>query len=371
MALEIISDPPATDSFTPLTSHQSQTPESFFGAKPVLHYEDKRAKVVTSKNQLDRLPVFSDSSSDHTKTSNGAADTADDANGHAAGTEDVLISDIGIWVTSELVVSSFPCAIYISLQSLIHFPRGPTRRFILYNFSNSTGVSIPYPSILLHAIQRRHIPGASSSSDTTTQEEQGIYMQVAKSISSSDNNNNPNTEDEYDDDGAEEEEDMIDLTIFPSTTAQDAVESRAETTSNQSPIQRFFTAISTCSNLHPDPSGMNDATDGLDNDGDDDDPIVFEGSVGYTSSLMPSGDSSTLPPPLPGSSGWITAENVGEYFDEEGNWRGHERSLGPGAGTVRTRDTAAVEAGQEQENGKDEHDDDDDVVEETKWRRTG
>lgn len=25
---------------------------------------------------------------------------------------------------------------------------------------------------------------------------------------------------------------------------------------------------------------------------------------------------------MPGSGGWITAENVEQFFDEEGNWRG-------------------------------------------------
>ena len=54
-----------------------------------------------------------------------------------------------------------------------------------------------------------------------------------------------------------------------------------------------------------------------------------------------------LPPPVPGSGGWITAENVGEFFDEEGGWRG--------AGRVRGR-----EEGEEGEGDG----------EETKWRRT-
>jgi len=42
----------------------------------------------------------------------------------------------------------------------------------------------------------------------------------------------------------------------------------------------------------------------------------------------------------PGASGWITAENMDEYVDEEGNFTGMVigEELGPGAGTVRTRD---------------------------------
>ena len=51
-----------------------------------------------------------------------------------------------------------------------------------------------------------------------------------------------------------------------------------------------------------------------------------------------------LPPPLPGSSGWITAENVHEYFDGEGNWIGEgggvSGELGEGAGRVHEREEA-------------------------------
>jgi nucleotide-sensitive chloride channel 1A len=44
---------------------------------------------------------------------------------------------------------------------------------------------------------------------------------------------------------------------------------------------------------------------------------------------------------MPGSGGWITAENVHEYFDAEGNWMGEEEGvsgeLGEGAGAVHAR----------------------------------
>ena len=71
-----------------------------------------------------------------------------------------------------------------------------------------------------------------------------------------------------------------------------------------------------------------------------------------------------LPPAMPGSSGWITADNMHEYFDEEGNWiaGGQEPvlPLGPGAGTVRTRDEENETVGQEHEGENDE----------AKWQRT-
>lgn len=122
---------------------------------------------------------------------------------------------------------------------------------------------------------------------------------------------------------------------------------------------------------------------------------------------------SGLPPAMPGSGGWITAENLHEHFDGEGNWlpgrgpqedlseqdgvlingfggaadgeeeeeEGAGRRLGPGAGSVRTReggdegaadidgegqvegvDGAHGEGGGEGQRGEGE---------ETKWRRTG
>lgn len=74
-----------------------------------------------------------------------------------------------------------------------------------------------------------------------------------------------------------------------------------------------------------------------------------------------------LPPPMPGSGGWITSDNIGRFFDEEGNWRGREvgawpndaNELGEGAGIVRPRED-------------DQHDEEREGVngEETKWRRT-
>ena len=52
---------------------------------------------------------------------------------------------------------------------------------------------------------------------------------------------------------------------------------------------------------------------------------------------------------MPGSGGWITAENMHEYFDADGNWIGEAQEveleeegisgeLGDGAGAVHKRD---------------------------------
>lgn len=126
----------------------------------------------------------------------------------------------------------------------------------------------------------------------------------------------------------EEDSNVVDLTLIPSTG-----------------VQALFEAVSTCSNLHPDPSMDDDENMEEGNDS----RIVFEGNVGYEGvSGLPGVQIGTtdggLPPPFPGSGGWITAENVSEYFDEEGNWIGENgenaEGLGEGAGRVRTRDEA-------------------------------
>lgn len=132
----------------------------------------------------------------------------------------------------------------------------------------------------------------------------------------------------------DEEPETIELTILPPLLSP-----------NSQYIQGLFEAVSSCSNLHPDPI-CQDNEDPLDEDSDS--RIVFEGNVGYEgiSGLPyvvrgPSDDG--LPPPFPGSSGWITADNIGEFFDEEGNWLSgsgdkEEETLGEGAGRVRRRD---------------------------------
>lgn len=77
-----------------------------------------------------------------------------------------------------------------------------------------------------------------------------------------------------------------------------------------------------------------------------------------------------MPPPVPGSGGWITADNMNEYFDEDGNWigggEGEEgqpgEELGPGAGTIRGRDEIDGDGNEDDEVGGIDGD-------ETKWRR--
>ena len=170
------------------------------------------------------------------------------------------------------------------------------------------------------------------------------------------------TSDGFDD---HDENATISLTLVPATqtstetppsdvVAADTISDTEPPAPAQTPIQTLFAAVSDCANLHPDPASGSDAD--MEEDGDP--RIMFEGGIGYES-VGTAG--SGLPPPMPGSGGWITAENVGEFFDEEGNWRG--AGLGPGAGIVRERE-------EEEDEADDLGDGSGADGEETKWRRT-
>jgi len=284
---------PKIDDYTALVDHQSATPTTFYDARPVLHYTGNNFRAIAPKDQVSHLKIF-----------DGSADVAP-----------ILEHDNG----TERPLREEAVAIFISSENLT-----------LWNPRHQIGISIPYPSISLHAIQRLPDP------TNTANQVQSLYMQLELSSPS------PSSDDE--------EPEIVELNLIPQSSDTD-VETKA-----------VFEAVSACSNLHPD----------LDADGDedmDDDRIVFEGNVGYEGvSGLPGVQQGVvdggLPPPFPGSGGWITAENVGEYFDEEGNWIGgggnHEvEVLGEGAGRIRGRDEVDGEV-----NG-DGHEED-----ESKWRRT-
>lgn len=173
----------------------------------------------------------------------------------------------------------------------------------------------------------------------------------------------------------DDEEQCITLTVVPPTehgavggstaTAEAATTTAAERAAQdlsdepeETPTQLLYGAVSACSNLHPNPVEPGDE--------EDDEESKFMSSEGHGNALFQLGQLGStnggLPPPVEGSSGWITAENMHEFIDEEGNWiaEGEPPSfpLGSGAGTVRARENG------EEENGQDGESD------ETKRRRT-
>ena len=96
--MEAISQAPTSSSFTPLSTHESETPTSFFSGPPVLYHHSPNAQLLIHRSDLAAAAAFSrfsaDPQSDYT---NGAA-TNGDSSEHDD--EEVAI-EVDIWVTSE------------------------------------------------------------------------------------------------------------------------------------------------------------------------------------------------------------------------------------------------------------------------------
>jgi chloride channel, nucleotide-sensitive, 1A len=176
---------------------------------------------------------------------------------------------------------------------------------ILYS-EGASGISIPYPSVALHA------KGTTRSNLLPEGQSDVIYLQLnlhdAETINSDDDIQ------------------TVDLTIIPSDVTYPPSEDSETTAAPQSSATLLFEALSACANLHPDPDS-------------------------------PSSDNGQ---PTPGAGGWITAENMSDFLDTDGNFVGVP-ALGPGAGVVHARED---DSEKEAVNGADEPED-------TKWHRTG
>ncbi|KAL2269006.1 hypothetical protein VTJ83DRAFT_3852 [Remersonia thermophila] len=319
MSLQTVRRPFAVDDYTPLSQHLEQTPESFFDGKPVLFYHAAGAKAWIPKSQRDKLPFFpADLSSEPTAPESSAL--ADQA-------EEPVEQNVDVFVNS--------------------------RDLSLFSPAAECGVSIPYQQITIHAIKKLR----SSDGGVVFP---AVYLQL----------------DLADGGAGDDDFDTIELTLIPPAPATNtttaaangangangagaagaataAAASASATTdgddARSAEATRLFEAISECSNLNPDP-----VQDGEDADDAGDAQILFEGDYepieGLPGAFAGSGTGG-LPPPLPGSGGWITAENVHEYFDEEGNWIGGDGEeeeeaqegavsgeLGEGAGAVHPRE---------------------------------
>lgn len=229
------------------------------------------------------------------------------AGGDSASEAETSISGVDVWVASDKLVLARP--------------------------ATSLALAIPYRSIALHAVSAA-----------------GLYVQLSTDAGAS---------------GEDDEEaaDTVEMTLTPATTNGAAVD-------GERPVDALFRALSDCADLHPDPH----EEDHEDETGAAMPSFVIHGNGtedvngGLYQITAPAGEAGPpgLPPPMPGSGGWITAENMHEYFDEEGNWKADGPApgmLGPGAGTVRERE--AEDDGEEKDNEQGED------GEEAKWQRTG
>ena len=84
-----IRSPPSVGDYTPLEEYQTQTPETFVGGKPVLHYHVSGAKATIPKSQTGSLAVFpADAAPKETSKANGEA-------------EQVVEREVDVFVNSE------------------------------------------------------------------------------------------------------------------------------------------------------------------------------------------------------------------------------------------------------------------------------
>ncbi|KAK3328285.1 regulator of volume decrease after cellular swelling-domain-containing protein [Cercophora scortea] len=288
---------PSLGEFTPLAEHQEQTPQSFYGGKPVLHYHTTGAKAWIPASQRGKLPFFPADLESSPTAPEGSA-----LNGTA---EENVEQKVDLYVNSQT--------------------------FTVFCPASESGLSIPYPLISIHAIKTI---GAGD------QKYQSIYLQLELSEGSG---------------GTDDDFETVELTIIPPTP------SSTEDTASPSEIKKLFNAISDCSDLNPDPAGSEDE------DEDDGGRIIFEGdheAVEGFSGVFTGARNGGLPAPMPGSSGWITAENMHEYFDADGNWIGGgdeeeeeeeggiSGELGDGAGAVHAREEEETVNGQEADENK-------------------
>ena len=88
-----IRSPPSVADYTPLSEYQSQTPETFHGGKPVLHYHAIGAKAWIPKSQRGNLPFFpADLASEPTGPESSVLNGA---------SEDLVEQAVELFVTSE------------------------------------------------------------------------------------------------------------------------------------------------------------------------------------------------------------------------------------------------------------------------------
>lgn len=102
--MEVIHTTPTTESFVPLSTHQSQTPESFFSGPPVLYHHSPAATLKTHASELVTAPTLHSLFGLSQAPVNGNA--AVNAYPHDAEEEhEVEAQGVDIWVSSEYMAA--------------------------------------------------------------------------------------------------------------------------------------------------------------------------------------------------------------------------------------------------------------------------
>jgi hypothetical protein len=97
LRMEAVQATPTLDSYTPLDEHQSQTPETFFGGKPVLHLHCSDAKVLVSRQNIEQYSLLQSLRSSHEQSQGQDQESG----------QDIVIPGVQLWVSSKLVQLKF------------------------------------------------------------------------------------------------------------------------------------------------------------------------------------------------------------------------------------------------------------------------
>ncbi|KAL8987059.1 MAG: hypothetical protein Q9177_003700, partial [Variospora cf. flavescens] len=97
--MEVLHAAPTEGHFTPLSTHQSQTPSSFYSGPPVLHHHSPAASLFIGSSDLKNNTAFASFAPSSEGQSNGT--TQDSADGPGNGEDrEVRIEGVDVWVTS-------------------------------------------------------------------------------------------------------------------------------------------------------------------------------------------------------------------------------------------------------------------------------
>lgn len=267
MALESITTAPSLSDYTSLSDHQSETPGTFFGGKPVLYLHSANATLQIGRKRISEQSSFtpfspavtnSDTSA-ATSTSNGNGSTEPEyANSASPIDEQAFVPGTEVYVTSHTLV--------------------------LWNPKAAHGLQIPYPAICMHAVNAGQ-----------------VYIQLVLMPDDGAEDAVVDADAQDIDSDAPQDVEVLEFHILPRTLQQqqDGAEKDAETdkTPAPAPADALYDAIAKCSALNPDP---------MDEEADDaEDRFAFGGA----------GDEE------PGAGGWITAENMDQFVDQDGNFK--------------------------------------------------
>ncbi|KAI2609232.1 regulator of volume decrease after cellular swelling-domain-containing protein [Hypoxylon sp. NC1633] len=203
--------PSADNDFQPLSEYEAQTPDTFYGAKPVLHYHDEHIKAWASADQHESLYFFS-------KGPEGSSAPINPSIPECYALDDNIRTNL-VEEKVEVFVAS--------------------DKLTIFSHKSGTGIEIPYPAITLHGVKTfSHIELPKDPNATFCEIRiVGVYMQLEFSSSAQD-----------DDD---ESPDPIELTLVPCHRSPEEI--ITVSSKNSERTTALFNQISACSNLHPDP----------------------------------------------------------------------------------------------------------------------